>query len=171
MANLSRRSLLRLGGGGVLAGSAVAGVGLNAFGPYHNPQEQPDQEATEVVIQAGNFFFEGPAGHSESADDPQVVAQLTNGQPHRLVFENVSSIGHQVISPLLNNQSRDDHTLGQDTIYTLGAGERLSFEITPQFLTVEDGKTLQFDLSCHVGHPGGHLAAGMRGTIEVVPDS
>ena len=171
MADLSRRDVIRLAGGGVLAGGALAGVGLKAVGPYHDPEEQPDQASTEVVIQAGNFFFAGPAGRSESADDPQVVAQLTNGQPHRLVFENVSSIGHQVISPLLNEQSREDHTLAQDTVYELAAGERLAFEITPQFLTVEDGKSLQFDLSCHVGHPGGHFNAGMRGTLEVVPAS
>lgn len=166
MPDLSRRSLFRLAGGGVLAGSAVAGVGLTAFGPYHDPQEQPNQAATEVVIQAGNFFFDGPAGRSDSSDDPQVVAQLTNGQPHRLVFENVTMMRHQVISPLLNDQSRDAHTLGQDTVYELSGGQQLVFEITPQFLTVEKGKTLQFDLSCHVG---GHFASGMRGTIEVVP--
>lgn len=166
MGDLSRRSLFRLAGGGVLASGAVAAVGLNAFGPYHNPEEEPNPEATEIVVQAGNFFFDGPAGRSDSADDPQVVAQLTNGQPHRLVFENVTTMRHQVISPLLNDQSRDDHTLGQDTVYELAAGERLAFEITPQFLTVEKGKTLQFDLSCHIS---GHFSAGMRGTIEVVP--
>lgn len=171
MTDLSRRDLFRLAGGGAVAGSAIAGVGLNAFGPYHDPEEQPSQAMTDVVVQAGNFFFEGPAGRSESADEPQVVARLTNGEPHRLVFENVSSVGHQVVSPLLNDQSREERTLGQDTVYQLGAGEQLAFEITPQFLTVEDGQPLQFDLSCHVGHPGGHFAAGMRGTIEVVPAS
>lgn len=166
MVDLSRRNLFRLAGGGVVASGVIASLGLNAYGPYHSPEEEPSQEATEVVIQAGNFFFEGPAGHSESSDNPQVVAQLANEQPYRLVFENVSRMRHQVISPLLNDQSRDDHTLGQDTVYELAVGEQLAFEITPQFLTVEKGKTLQFDLSCHVA---GHFSSGMRGTIEVVP--
>jgi len=140
------------------------------------PQGAAQQEAgsvREVRIELGNFFFRGPDGvagpqgnplKGEVADEgSRVVARLKNGEPVKLVFVNVSSIEHQVVSPLLSAPA--------EAVFDLAPGERVEFEFTPDFLSVEDGTTLAFELSCHVRHgtPTDHYALGMVGFIEVIP--
>jgi len=92
--------------GWVLALAALAvGVGLSVavWAPYHQPPPPPPEqepEAQVVTIKLGNFYFEGPVGRSDSADEPKVVVRLKNGQRYKLVFENTTGTLHQVISPL-----------------------------------------------------------------------
>jgi hypothetical protein len=152
---------MRLAAVGGLAVVAVLLSGLWAVAPYHSPQEE--QTAQEVVIRVGNFFFEGPEGRSSSADEPQVVVKLVNGRKYRLIFENVSSTPHQIVSPLL--------AAPEEKIFSLRPGERLEIEVTPEFLTVEDGFSLEFDLACHVGQgsDADHYRLGMHALIGVVP--
>lgn len=146
----------------VLVGIFIGGKW--GFAPYHQPPQEEQDQAKEVLIQVGSFFFEGPAGRSSSKDDPQVVARLKNGEKVKLIFENVASIPHQVVSPLLSAP--------EEKVFPIQPGEKLEIELTPRFLTVEDGETLTFDLSCHVGHGTGndHFSFGMRALIEIVPD-
>jgi len=134
------------------------------FAPYHQPPQEEQNQAKDVLIRVGSFFFEGPVGHSSSKDDPQVVARLKNGEKVKLIFENVASIPHEVVSPLFSAP--------EEKVFTIQPGERLEIELTPRFLMVEDGETLTFDLSCHVGHGTGndHFLFGMRALIEIVPD-
>lgn len=154
----------RLGAVGGFAVLAVLFIGLWAVAPYHNPPDE-EQAAQEVTIRVGSFFFEGPDGRSSSTDDPQVVARLENGRKYKLIFENVSSTSHQVISPLLSAP--------EEKVFTLRPGEKFEVEVTPEFLTAADGFPLTFDLSCHVGHGSGadHYKQGMHALIEVVPTS
>src|SRR5574341_134826 len=71
--------------------------------------QSPDQQqAREIVIKTGNFFFEGPEGKSGSESKtptditPKVVAKLKNGERVKLVFVNVGGIDHEIISPLFS---------------------------------------------------------------------
>ncbi len=151
----------------VLVALAV-GVGLPVavWAPYHQPPPPPPEqepEAQVVTIELGNFYFEGPVGRSDSADEPKVVVRLKNGQRYKLVFENTTGTPHQVISPLF--------AAPEERVFTVGPNGKVELEITPKFLTVEDGPSLLFDLSCHVGHGSDfdHFKQGMRALIEVVP--
>jgi len=134
-----------------------------ALAPYHQPPQEEQEQAEEITIQVGSFFFKGPEGHSDSKDEPKVILRLKNGKKAKLIFENVASIPHQVVSPLFSAP--------EEKVFTIQPGERLEIELTPRFLTVEDGETLTFDLSCHVGHGTGndHFLFGMRALIEIVP--
>jgi hypothetical protein len=157
---MRRTRLVAVVGGFALL--AVLLIGLWAVAPYHNPQEE-EQAAQEVTIRVGSFFFEGPAGRSSSTDAPKVVAKLVNGRKYKLIFENVSSAPHQVVSPLLSAP--------EEKVFNLRPGEKLEIEVTPEFLTVADGFSLAFDLACHVAHGSGadHYKQGMHALIEVVP--
>jgi hypothetical protein len=122
-----------------------------------------------ITIKAGNFFFEGPEGKSGSESKtptdvkPQVVAKLKNGEKVKLVFVNVGGIDHEVISPLFSAPEEKRFPLGPD--------QNLEIELTPKFLTPEDGGTVVFDLWCHVRHSQStdHYRLGMRALIEIVP--
>ncbi len=64
----------------VLVALAV-GVGLPVavWAPYHQPPPPPPEqepEAQVVTIELGNFYFEGPVGRSDSADEPKGVGRL-----------------------------------------------------------------------------------------------
>ncbi|GEM_PF-5517455 len=156
---------------GGLALGAVLFLGQWSYAPYHQPPPPPpppsgqeqEEEVPEIVIRLGNFFFEGPEGRSDSAEEPKVVVKLKNGQRYKLVFENVSATPHQVISPLF--------AAPEEKIFSVEPNGRVEIEITPGFLTVEDGFPLQFDLSCHVGQGSAfdHFKQGMRALIEVIP--
>jgi len=129
-----------------------------------------EEQIKEVRIQLGNFFFEGPEGRSgsenktQTAIEPQVIARLKNGEPVKLIFENTSPIvDHEVISPLFSAP--------EEMRFAVPPSSEFEIEITPNFLTVEDGGTLSFHISCHVRHGQStdHYHLGMHGLIEVVP--
>lgn len=144
----------------------VLGFGFSALAPYHQPPEEEKSEQAEVItIRLGNFFFEGPAGKSDSTEEPQVVARLKHGQAYKLQFVNTTSTPHQVISPLFSAP--------EEKVFSVAPNSTVEIEITPNFLTVEDGFPLQFELACHVGHGSGfdHFKQGMHALIEVVPPS
>lgn len=153
----------------IIVGLAALGalvLGFSALAPYHQPPEEEEEEqgqAEVITIQLGNFFFEGPAGRSDSAEEPQVVARLKNGQVYKLRFVNTTSTPHQVVSPLF--------AAPEEKVFSVAPNSTVEIEITPRFLTVEDGFSLQFDLACHVGHGSGfdHFKQGMHALIEVVP--
>jgi len=136
-------------------------------------QAEDAADVRVVEIALGNFFFRGPAGTAGPQGNPtkgdvadegqQVVARLVNGKPVKLVFVNVSQIQHQVVSPLLSAP--------EEKAFDLGPRQRVAFEFTPNFRSVEDGGTLSFELSCHVRHGSStdHYKLGMVGVIEIVP--
>lgn len=143
-----------------------------ASGPLLPVEARAQDTSKRITIEVGSFYFEGPEGRSNSTDNPTVVAQLTNNQAHTLVFENTAEITHQVVSSLFNDQSPEDGTLGKSKVRSVAPGESLEIRMTPEFLTVEDGQSLTFHLSCHVGHDtsGSHFNQGMHALLEVVPN-
>ena len=157
---------------GLSVGLVAAAAGYLALGPSPLQMEAQAQDAAErITIELGSFYFDGPKGRSDSTANPSVVAELTNNQATTLVFENTANVPHQVVSPLFNDQALADGTLGKDTIRTVAPGESLEIEITPELLTVADGQSLTFGLSCHVGHgtASDHFDQGMHALLKVVP--
>lgn len=159
----------------ILAGALVLlfSAGALVLAPYHQPggEEGETGEMETITIELGNFFFRGPEGQSSATDDPGVVARLENGKAYKLVFQNTADTVHQVVSPLFNDQDLASGTLAQADVRTVQPGESLVMKVTPDLLTVEDGQTLTFHLSCHVGHgtDSDHFELGMHALIEVVP--
>jgi len=158
---------------GLLLILTAAIAGYLASGPLLPMKARAQDTSERITIEMGNFYFEGPEGRSNSTDNPTVVAELTNNRAHTLVFENTAGGTHQVVSSLFNDQSLEDGTLGKSEIRTVAPGESLEIQITPEFLTVADGQSLTFHLSCHVGHDtsGGHFNQGMHALLEVMPNA
>ena len=115
----------------------------------------------EITIMEGAFFFQGPDGTSSSTTNPAVVAILKNGEPVKLTFQNVSSIDHEIISPLFSAPT--------EKVRILPHGKKLTIMITPKFRSVEDGAEFVFDLACHEMHgtPYDHFLQGMHALIKV----
>jgi hypothetical protein len=129
-----------------------------------------------VTIRVGNFFFEGPDGKSgtegkpevgvahEAVANPQVILKLKNGEPVRIVFQNESDIvDHEIVSPLFSAPDEER--------FALRPLQGWEIEFTPNFLTVQDGESLFFDLACHIRHgqETGHFGLGMHALIEIIP--
>ncbi len=164
-------NIRRWTGIGLVVALAAVAAGYWVLGPSLGPEAQAQGADDRITIELGSFYFEGPEGRSDSTETPTVVAKLNNNQTTTLVFENTANIGHQVVSPLFNDQALEDGTLGKDTVRSVAPGESLEIELTPELLTVADGQSLTFNLSCHVGHgtSGDHFKRGMNALLEVVP--
>ena len=158
----------------LMIGVAVATVAWLGFANQGQQKNQAtvqstNQAAKEITIKVGNFSFEGPIGKSGTESKtpvdivPQVVAKLKNGEKVKLIFVNVGGIDHEIISPLFSAP--------EEKRFPLGPGEKFEIELTPKFLTPEDGGTVTFDLWCHVRHLQNtdHYRLGMRALIQIVP--